>query len=74
MRFTILVPSIYILSSCLDLFFYLILVIFAGSISLMPDPVGALHATAKLLKPNGKIYITQTFQRRGAMFLSYLKV
>jgi hypothetical protein len=45
-------------------------VYFSGSISLMPDPVAALHATAKLLKAGGKIYVTQTFQRRGAFMFS----
>jgi len=49
-------------------------VYFSGSISLMPDPVGALHATAKLLKKKGGvIYITQTFQRRGTFLLAWVK-
>jgi ubiquinone/menaquinone biosynthesis C-methylase UbiE len=48
-------------------------VYFSGSISLMPDPVGALHASAKLLKPNGRIYVTQTFQRRGTAVFARIK-
>lgn len=40
----------------------------------MPDPVGALHATARLLKKGGRIYITQTFQRRGAFCFAFIKV
>ncbi len=40
----------------------------------MPDPVEALQATARLLKAGGKIYVTQTFQRRGAFLLASIKV
>lgn len=48
-------------------------VYFSGSISLMPDPAEALRATAKLLKPNGYIYITQTFQRKGTKIMEIMK-
>ena len=46
---------------------------FSGSISLMPDPVAALHASAKLLKKDGVILITQTFQRRGSAIIAWIK-
>ena len=48
-------------------------VYFSGSISLMPDPAEALRCTAQLLKPNGRLYITQTFQRKGTKFMEYAK-
>eukprot|EP00756_Hemistasia_phaeocysticola_P040701 Hpha_TRINITY_DN16877_c2_g6::TRINITY_DN16877_c2_g6_i1::g.153231::m.153231 len=48
-------------------------VYFSGSFTLMPDPVGALKATAGLLKPGGKIYITQTYQKRHTPVLGWLK-
>ena len=46
---------------------------FSGSFSLMPDPVNALHVTASMLKPNGLIYITQTFQKKSTPFLATIK-
>eukprot|EP00746_Dinoflagellata_sp_MGD_P087145 gnl/MRDRNA2_/MRDRNA2_34591_c0_seq1.p1 gnl/MRDRNA2_/MRDRNA2_34591_c0~~gnl/MRDRNA2_/MRDRNA2_34591_c0_seq1.p1 ORF type:complete len:223 (+),score=34.80 gnl/MRDRNA2_/MRDRNA2_34591_c0_seq1:57-725(+) len=48
-------------------------VYFSGSFSLMPDPVKALDLTGTLLKPNGRIFITQTFQRKAPPFLGTLK-
>jgi len=48
-------------------------VYFSGSISLMPDPAGALRCTAELLKPEGLVYITQTFQRKGHKVFGILK-
>lgn len=36
---------------------------FSGSISLIPDPPTALRAAAKMVKPGGKVYVTQTYQR-----------
>ena len=48
-------------------------VYFSGSISLMPDPSEALRAAAKLLRPGGRIYITQTFQNRDFPLLSVAK-
>lgn len=38
---------------------------FSGSLSLMPDPVKALLSVANLVKPGGKIYVTQTFQKES---------
>ena len=47
---------------------------FSGSFSLLPDPVKALHAVAKHLKPNtGRIYVTQTYQRRTTPLLGLIK-
>lgn len=48
-------------------------VYFSGSISLMPNPAEALRCTGELLKPNGRLYITQTFQRRGTKAFAMLK-
>ena len=48
-------------------------VYFSGSISLMPNPAAALQSTAELLKPEGFIYITQTFQRQGSKLLEIVK-
>jgi|EP00945_MAST-04E_sp_MAST-4E-sp1_P006108 SAM-dependent methyltransferase len=38
---------------------------FSGSFSLMPDPLEALLVLAKYVKSGGRIFITQTFQRKG---------
>lgn len=46
---------------------------FSGSISLMPDPPGALKAVARLLRPGGRIYVTQTFQRVAPPGFSVIK-
>jgi ubiquinone/menaquinone biosynthesis C-methylase UbiE len=48
-------------------------VYFSGSISLMPDPAEALRSTGQLLQPNGRLYITQTFQRKGTKFMEIFK-
>ena len=48
-------------------------VYFSGSFSLMPSPSDALKVCAKLLKPNGKIYITQTFQKRTLPGMAFFK-
>jgi ubiquinone/menaquinone biosynthesis C-methylase UbiE len=48
-------------------------VYFSGSITLMPDPPGALKAVAALLKEGGAIYITQTFQKKAIPLMYYLK-
>jgi len=48
-------------------------VYFSGSFSLMPDPSKALQVCAKYLKKNGKIYITQTFQRRALLGMALIK-
>ena len=46
---------------------------FSGSISLMPEPHKALQNVAKLLKPGGRIYITQTFQNRPSPIAERVK-
>jgi len=46
---------------------------FSGSFSLMPDPSEALKVCAKFLNKGGKIYITQTFQRRAFPGLALIK-
>jgi len=48
-------------------------VYFSGSFSLLPDPPAALRLTSKMLADNGKIYITQTFQRTTLPFLNVIK-
>ena len=48
------------------------LVIFR-KLSLMPDPLEALIVVAKHVKPGGRVYITQTFQRHGFWGLSIIK-
>jgi hypothetical protein len=46
---------------------------FSGSFSLLPDMPGALMAVLPLLKKDGQICITQTYQRYTPPFLSYIK-
>ncbi len=46
---------------------------FSGSWTLMPSPVEALRIAAALVKPNGKVYVTQTFQRKATPFLGTIK-
>ena len=48
-------------------------VYFSGSIALMPEPHRALQIAAKLLKPGGCVYVTQTFQRKTFPGLSLIK-
>jgi ubiquinone/menaquinone biosynthesis C-methylase UbiE len=48
-------------------------VYFSGSFSLMPSPSDALKVTARLLKPGGKIYITQTFQKKATPGMAFFK-
>lgn len=48
-------------------------VYFSGSIALMPQPDVALQVAASLLKPQGKIFVTQTFQRKGFPLLGFFK-
>eukprot|EP00924_Labyrinthula_sp_SR-Ha-C_P016339 snap_masked-scaffold_6-processed-gene-0.30-mRNA-1 protein AED:0.01 eAED:0.01 QI:0/-1/0/1/-1/1/1/0/234 len=50
------------------------MVYFSGSWSLMPDPVKAAQICANLLNPGGKIYITQTFQKKAGWSSWFLKV
>lgn len=44
-------------------------VYFSGSWSLMPNPVEALRVAGKLLKDDGNIYITQTFQKQSSLIM-----
>ena len=47
---------------------------FSGSISLMPEPEKALALCSALTKGGkGKIYVTQTFQKKDFPFLAFLK-
>ena len=39
----------------------------------MPNPVEALRIAAAFVKDNGKIYVTQTFQRANTPFLGTVK-
>ena len=39
----------------------------------MPNPILALNIVASMLKDDGLIYITQTFQKKGFPGLAYLK-
>lgn len=50
-------------------------VYFSGSFSLLPDSLGALTAVASLLIPKaqGRIFITQTYQRFVPPFMSLVK-
>jgi hypothetical protein len=40
---------------------------------IMPDPVKALTHVSSLLKPNGTIYVTQTFEKKKNFILEVLK-
>jgi ubiquinone/menaquinone biosynthesis C-methylase UbiE len=46
---------------------------FSGSLMLMPEPHKALQAVAALLKPGGKIYVTQTLQNRPSPLMERVK-
>lgn len=49
-------------------------VYFSGSISLLPDPALALRTVAGLLRPeSGRVYVTQTYQRRSFPLLRFVK-
>ena len=57
-------------------------VYFSGSFSLLPDPTKALQLVSTFIKRNdvkdtpaekGKIYITQTYQRKTPFFLPFVK-
>ena len=39
----------------------------------MPDPPAALRVAVGLLKPGGRVYVTQTFQRKTVPGLALLK-
>lgn len=46
---------------------------FAASFMLFDDPVGALHDAVRLLKPDGRIFFTQTFHERRSPIMEKLK-
>lgn len=46
---------------------------FSGSITVMPDPVAALKAVVPLMKSDGRIYITQTFQKYHNSVIAAIK-
>ncbi|CAE7387982.1 unnamed protein product [Symbiodinium sp. CCMP2592] len=48
-------------------------VYFSGSFSVLPDPPAALRAVLPLMKRNGRIFITQTFQKRSSPLMAFLK-
>mmetsp|Transcript_96664 Transcript_96664/g.171941 ORF Transcript_96664/g.171941 Transcript_96664/m.171941 type:complete len:260 (+) Transcript_96664:42-821(+) len=46
---------------------------FSGSLTVMPDPPAALKAVLPLLKTNGRIFITQTFQKKHSSLVAAIK-
>lgn len=46
---------------------------FSGSLMIMPDPVAALVHVSKMLKRDGKIYCTQTFEEKKNILLEKVK-
>lgn len=48
-------------------------VYFSGSFMLLPEPERALRHCCTLLKPDGRVYFTQTIQKRRARWLETLK-
>jgi SAM-dependent methyltransferase len=48
-------------------------VYFSASFMLLPDPAAALHHITSLLKPDGLIYFTQTFEERRSPVMEQLK-
>ena len=48
-------------------------VYFSGSLMIMPDPAAALTHCASLLAPNGRIYLTQTFEEKRNRVLEWTK-
>ncbi len=46
---------------------------FSGSFMLLPDPVGALRHVLEQLKPNGRIYFTQTFHDQRSPLAEKIK-
>lgn len=48
-------------------------VYFSGSISLMPEPSRALKICSEMLAPGGRVYITQTFQKKNVPLGSIIK-
>ncbi|MEA5445696.1 class I SAM-dependent methyltransferase [Gammaproteobacteria bacterium AB-CW1] len=48
-------------------------VYFSASFMLLPDPEAALRHCLSLLKPNGRLYFTQTIQTRPSRLMEWLK-
>ncbi|MEJ3658736.1 class I SAM-dependent methyltransferase [Actinomycetes bacterium KLBMP 9759] len=48
-------------------------VYFSASLMLLPDPVAAIEHVAAQLRPDGRIYATQTFQHRRSPLLERVK-
>lgn len=48
-------------------------VYFSGSFMLLPDPVRALGHVLSQLKPEGKVFFTQTFQERRSLLVEKIK-
>lgn len=46
---------------------------FAASFMLFDDPIGALNDAVRLLKPDGRIFFTQTFHERKSPLMEKLK-
>lgn len=46
---------------------------FSGSWTLMPSPVHALRIAASFVKDDGKVYVTQTFQRQQTPLIGFVK-
>ncbi|WP_018861286.1 bifunctional 2-polyprenyl-6-hydroxyphenol methylase/3-demethylubiquinol 3-O-methyltransferase UbiG [Thioalkalivibrio sp. ALJ3] len=46
---------------------------FSASFMLLPDPEGALRHCRSLLKPEGKVFFTQTFQTRPSRWMERFK-
>ena len=46
---------------------------FSGSLTLLPDPVRALQAVAAVVKPGGRVYVTQTYQKGAAPVMRVVK-
>ncbi|CAL1134538.1 unnamed protein product [Cladocopium goreaui] len=48
-------------------------VYFSGSLTVMPDPPSALKAVLPLMKRDGQIFITQTFQKKHSPLMAFIK-
>ena len=48
-------------------------VYFSGSLTVLRDPVAALRCAATMLKPGGRVYVTQCFHNRPAPLMARLK-
>lgn len=46
---------------------------FGASFMLMPDPVAALRHVVSRLRPDGRVFFTQTFQERQSLFAENVK-